>query len=283
MRHYRVKPTVEKRMSNFLIFTTITLYSTATFILLWPIIRRKQRSPQSQSRSRLLLPGLIAFTLHGFVLYQSIIAPSGINLGIFKAMSLVSWMIVGLILLTSIRKPVECLGIVLFPLAIITLTMDRYLFADHIIVTGGSWQLQAHIFTSIAAYSVLTVAMVQSIILAIQDKHLRQHQPGGFIGSLPPLATMEKLLFQIIGIGFILLTIGLLIGLLFMENLFSSGKLHKTILSVLAWSFFAILLWGRFKFGWRGRMAIRWALSGFIMLMLAFIGTKTVLELILHR
>jgi len=252
-------------------------------MLLWPVIRRKPRSSFTQSRTRLLLPGLLAFAIHGIVLYQSIISSTGINLGIFKAMSLVSWMIVGLIILTSIRKPVECLGIFLFPLAIATLFMDRYLVADHVVVAGGSWQLQVHIFTSIAAYSVLTVAMVQSVILAIQDRHLRQHQPGGFIGSLPPLAIMEKLLFQIIGIGFILLTIGLLVGLLFMENLFSSGKLHKTILSLLAWSFFAILLWGRFKFGWRGRIAIRWALSGFIMLMLAFVGTKTVLELSLHR
>lgn len=269
-------------MSNFLVFTAVILYSGATTLLLWPIIIRKQDAA-SISRYQPRIVGLLALVVHGIVLYQSIVSSPAINLGIFKAMSLVSWMIAGLIVVTSIRKPVETLGIFLFPLAIATIFMDHYLVSSPSNIAGRPWQLQAHIFTSIAAYSVLTIAMVQSIILAIQDRHLRHHQPGGFISSLPPLAIMEKLLFQIIGLGFVLLTIGLLIGFLFTDNIFSSGKLHKTVFSVIAWSFFAILLWGRWKFGWRGRMAIRWALSGFIMLMLAFIGTKTVLELILHR
>lgn len=271
-------------MSKLLVLTAIVLYSSATLALIWSLIRRKTDSGTTyNTRYKLLGLGFAALIMHSLVLYQGIITDAGINLGIFKAMSLVSWMIVTLIILTSIRKPVECLGIILFPLAIATLLMDYTLQSNHFVANGQSWQLQAHIFTSIAAYSVLTIAMTQSIVLAIQDRYLRRHQPGGFIRALPPLAVMEKLLFQIIGIGFILLTIGLLIGFLFTENIFAHGKLHKTVLSVLAWSFFAILLWGRWKFGWRGRIAIHWALGGFIMLMLAFVGTKTVMELILHR
>ena len=125
--------------------------------------------------------------------------------------------------------------------------------------------------------------LIGLILLAIQDRHLHNRQPGGFIRALPPLQVMEALLFQMIGVGYVLLTLALLTGILFLEDIFAQHLVHKTVLSIIAWLVFGILLWGRWHFGWRGRVAIRWTIGGFIFLMLAYFGSKFVLELILNR
>jgi len=137
------------------------------------------------------------------------------------------------------------------------------------------------IVLSIMAYSLFAIAAVQAILLAIQDHQLRNRRPGGIIRALPPLQTMEDLLMQLILAGFILLTLALLSGFFFLEDIFAQHLVHKTVLSIAAWLVFATLLWGRWKFGWRGRTAIRWTLGGYIALMLAYFGSKLVLELLL--
>jgi ABC-type uncharacterized transport system permease subunit len=136
---------------------------------------------------------------------------------------------------------------------------------------------------SVLAYSLLSIAAVQSVLLAIQDKHLREKRPGGFIRSLPPLQTMETLLFQLIGLGLTILTLSLISGVIYLDDMFAQHLVHKTILSMTAWVVFATLLWGRWKFGWRGRTAIRWTLTGFVVLLLAYMGSKWVTEIMLGR
>jgi ABC-type uncharacterized transport system permease subunit len=97
------------------------------------------------------------------------------------------------------------------------------------------------------------------------------------------METMESLLFQMIAVGFVFLTLSLLTGLPQVDNMFAQHQAHKTILSIIAWCFFAVLLWGRWRFGWRGRTAVRWVLSGFVVLLLAYFGVKLVKELLLGR
>ena len=123
----------------------------------------------------------------------------------------------------------------------------------------------------------------QSVLLWIQDRQLHNRHPGGFVRALPPLQVMESLLFQMIALGFVVLTLSLFSGVLFLENVFAQHLVHKTVLSILSWLMFGVLLWGRWRRGWRGKTAIRWTLGGFFSLMLAYFGTKFVLELILHR
>jgi ABC-type uncharacterized transport system permease subunit len=94
---------------------------------------------------------------------------------------------------------------------------------------------------------------------------------------------MENLLFQMLTAGFILLSLSLFSGILFLEDLFAQHLAHKTVFSIIAWLVFGTLLWGRWRFGWRGRTAIRWTLSGFFFLMLAYFGSKLVLEIVLQR
>jgi ABC-type uncharacterized transport system permease subunit len=208
--------------------------------------------------------GAVAITLHGIVLYHNIMtAGGGINMGFFK--------------------PVENLGIAIFPLAAVTVVLELIFPSKDILNEAEAIKLEAHILISIFAYSVLSLAAVQAILLAIQNKQLHDRRLLGFAKALPPLETMETLLFQMIGLGFFLQSLSLITGMLFLKNMFAQHLAHKTILSITAWLVFAILLWGRWRYGWRGKTAIRWTLSGFASLLLAYFGSKMVLELILGR
>ncbi len=225
--------------------------------------------------------GLVGITLHSAVLYQALFTDSGLNLGIFNAASLSAWIIVLTLMLSAISKPVENLGIVLLPLAAVALLLELAFPTTYIFDPASPWGLRIHAIVSLMAYSLFTMAAVQAGLLAIQDQHLHNRHPGGFVRALPPLQTMEALLFEMITIGFVLLSIGLLSGFIFLENMFTQHLAHKTVLSIASWLVFSTLLWGRFRFGWRGRTAIRWTISGFVALMLAYFGSKAVVELVL--
>ncbi len=145
------------------------------------------------------------------------------------------------------------------------------------------WEFKPTVTLSILAYSVLTIAAVQAAMIALADRQLRLKRPSFVLRILPPLQTMEDLLFQLVWLGFILLSVGLAIGFMFVENLLGQHLAHKTVLSSLAWLVFAVLLWGRYYFGWRGGIAVRYTIGGFVALLIAFFGSKIVLELILQR
>ena len=232
------------------------------------------------SRTLCLGLGFAAVLLHLWILYQALHTGAGINFGFFNAVSFAAWVMVLLFLLSSLRKPLENLGIALLPFAGITLILVLMFPTMHILPEDANWNLRTHVLTSLLAYSVLAMASVQAILLAVQDTQLRKHHPGGFIRALPPLQTMESLLFEMILIGFVLLSIALLTGFLFLEDMFAQHVVHKTILSMTAWVAFAVLLWGRYRYGWRGRKAIYWVLAGFAILALAYFGSKAVMELI---
>jgi ABC-type uncharacterized transport system permease subunit len=230
-----------------------------------------------------LLLGSAGALAHAAFLYQTLITDTGINLGFFEAVSLAVWTMLVLLLVSSVTKPVENLGIVLFPLGALTVWLESRYATVHFVSQSASWGIRVHILVSMLAYSLLTLASVQALLLAVQDHHLHGRHPGGFIRALPPLQTMESLLFEMIGAGFVLLTLSLLSGFLFLEDMFAQHLVHKTVLSVIGWLVFGTLLLGRFRAGWRGRTAITWTLSGFVVLLLAYFGSKAVLELILKR
>lgn len=232
-------------------------------------------------RGAVLLLGLSAVTLHAWVLYPELVTDHGLDLGFFNAASLIALLTVTVMLLAAVKQPVENLGIPLLPIAAATLALATWNPTQQSTVTAGSWQLDLHILFSVLAYSLFALAAVQAVLLSIQDHHLRNRHPGGYIRALPPLQVMEHLLFQMIGTGFALLSAALLSGFLFLEDIFAQHLVHKTVLSMAAWVIFGILLWGRWKFGWRGRTAIRWTISGFAFLLLAYFGSKAVLELVL--
>lgn len=228
---------------------------------------------------------LLAVFFHAWVLYEGVLNASyGMQLGFFNAASLITWVISLFLLGTMCFKPMGNLAIVLFPMAAIAVSAAAY-FPNTRVLTLNTFPMgvSLHIVTSIVAYSLLSLGALQALFVALQDYYLHQRRPVNMIRWLPPLQTMETLLFQIIGAGFVLLTLSLVSGGLFLEDIFAQHLVHKTVLSLLAWMIFGILLWGRWKYGWRGRKVIRWILTGFGMLMVAYFGSKLVLEFILKR
>lgn len=140
-----------------------------------------------------------------------------------------------------------------------------------------------HVFTSIAAFGILGLAACLAVLLHFLDRRLRQHEPSGLLRMLPPLTGMEAQLFQLIALGVLLLTASLVSGWLFVDELFAQHLAHKTILSMAAWLLFTVLLVGRYRFGWRGRTAVRLTLLGTALLVLAYFGSKWVLESLLEE
>jgi ABC-type uncharacterized transport system permease subunit len=257
------------------------LYLVAALLLL----RRLASGIQASRRTKYIAlgMGLTATLSHLAALYAIIITQEGLNLNFFHVLSLTSWVAALLVLLSALKRPLENLGIALLPFTAITVILQSLSINDSAAVEIVGTGLKAHILISILSYGVLTLAALQAILLAILNRQLRNRHPGGFIRALPPLETMETLLFRLIGLGYTLLSLSLLTGVTYIEDIFAQHLVHKTVLSVAAWMVFAILLWGRWRFGWRGRTAVRWTLSGFVVLMLAYFGSKLVLELILHR
>ncbi|MBN2887270.1 MAG: cytochrome c biogenesis protein CcsA [Chromatiaceae bacterium] len=225
--------------------------------------------------------GFAGSILHGWLLWDTIFSHAGLNLGFYNALALTSWTVIALMLVSSLTKPVDNLGLILLPAAALTLILSALFAEVSFMHPTAPWPLKIHVLLSMLAYSLLTLAAVQAILLAVQDRHLHQRHPGGFVRTLPPLQTMESLLFEMIGAGFVLLTLALLSGFAFLEDMFAQHLVHKTVLSVLAWLMFGGLLIGRFLRGWRGRTAIIWTLGGFVLLILAYFGSKAVLELML--
>lgn len=266
--------------------TVLGILSAALYLVsgsLLGVRLSRTASGVSQSKTGLLALAGLAALLHALLLAQVILQPDGMNLGFFNALSFAGWLVAVILLLLALLRPVENLGIVLLPFSAVTVILALFFPSQFMLEGAMPWPLQVHIVISIVAYAFLTMAAVQSLLLALQDNRLRHHHPGGFLRGLPPLTAMETLLFQMITAGFLALSLALLSGLLFLEDIFAQHLVHKTILSVTAWLVFGILLWGRWMFGWRGRIAIRWTLGGFVILMLAYFGSKLVLELILRR
>lgn len=150
-----------------------------------------------------------------------------------------------------------------------------------------NWRLSLHVLLSALAAGCLTLAAAQSLLLALQDRllHSRNGRPssGSLIQNLPPLQTMESRLFQVIALGFLLLSASLLSGLWFIQDWFAQHLVNKTLLSISAWVIFGVLLWGRRRYGWRGRAAIQWVLSGYATLILAYFGSKYIFEEIINK
>jgi ABC-type uncharacterized transport system permease subunit len=240
----------------------------------------KQLGTLQRQRWIALAPAIAGMLLQASALNTLIIQPHGLNLGFFAAFSLIAWLISIQILLSCVYRRIESLGIVVFPLSGFAGIAASLHFSDHLITTSNH-AIQGHILVSVIAYSLITLGAFQAGLLAYQDRSIKQHHPGGFIRFLPPLHDMETLLFQFLGFGFVCLSASLLTGFVYLEDIFAQHLVHKTVLSIVAWVILGTLLFGRLKFGWRGRTAIRWTLSSFVFLMLAFFGSKLVLEFVL--
>ncbi|MGB3608880.1 MAG: cytochrome c biogenesis protein CcsA [Cellvibrio sp.] len=222
----------------------------------------------------------VALIFHGGGIYGLSAAYPGVQLGFFSVSSLIFWVINLIVLFSSLKKALHNLFILLSPLSVLAVGASIIGRDANVQI---SYQLASHVVLSILAYSLLTIATLQALLLAYQNHQLKSKHTIGKVRLLPPLQTMESLLFELLWAGEILLTLSILSGMWFLEDIFAQHLAHKTVFSIAAWVIYTLLLWGRHRLGWRGYTAIRWTLGGFALLMLAYFGSKLVLELILHR
>lgn len=226
--------------------------------------------------------GALALLMHLIALHGLLLDGDALLLDFFNAASLLAAAVIGLTLLTSLRVPVHNLLVLLFPLGALTALLALFAPAGTTLPIREEPGILAHILLSILAYGLLTIAVLQALLLLLQNHQLKHKHPSGIIRTFPPLQTMESLLFGFLWGGWSLLSLSLLSGALFLDDLFAQHLVHKTLLACLAWVVFGVLLWGRHQLGWRGGKAIRWTLAGFLLLMLAYFGSKLVREFILH-
>jgi ABC-type uncharacterized transport system permease subunit len=205
-----------------------------------------------------------------------------VSIGLLEALSLLAWTLAVLACLICIEKQNRVLGAILLAIAAFgaACTGSGHTYAEEHV---PGWALTAHILLSMGAAALLFAAAVTAGLLVFLDRRLRTRRIADLPSVLPPLDALEKVMFRLIGAGFALLTVALLTGFLFVTNLFAQHLVHKTVLSVIAWVLFGILLIGRIRKGWRGRSAVRWTLSGFGFLAVAYFGAKFVLETLLGR
>ena len=226
--------------------------------------------------------GVLALAAHALGLRLLLIDDGALLLDFFNAASLLAAAVIALTLLAGLRMPVHNLLVLLFPLGALTALLAPLAPAGTAQPIQEAPGILAHILLSVLAYGLLTIAVLQSLLLLLQNHQLKHKHPRGIIRTFPPLQTMESLLFGFLWTGWALLSLSLLSGMLFLDDLFAQHLAHKTLLACLAWLVFGVLLWGRHRLGWRGATAIRWTLAGFLLLMLAYFGSKLVREFILH-
>lgn len=199
-------------------------------------------------------------------------------------LSLCALVIVALLLFAAVTpNRLFAAGLIALPLATLMLLAEWAFDAPGNILKDVTPGIGVHVVSSVMAFGFLALAGVYAVFVAVIDHFLRQHQLNRFVRALPALDVLESLLFTLVKLGFLLLTVSLTTGFLFINDLFAQHLAHKTVLSILAWVVFGVLLWGRRFRGWRGRTAVRMTIGGVLLLMLAYFGSKLVLEVLLQK
>lgn len=229
------------------------------------------------------LAAVAAVVLHGYVLWITMNTPAGWDVNFLHTLSLTAWLISALLLATAVWAETIEAGIITFPGTALFLALHWMFGAEPLFLGEMSVMLETHVFTSLLAYSILSIAAIHALMLAVQEYALRHPRPIRQLELLPPLTVIETVMFRLIAGGWIVLTASLATGLVYLEDLFAQHLAHKTILSILSWLLFGLLLAGRWWYGWRGRRAIHWTLGAMIVLVLAYFGSKLVLEVFLDR
>ena len=227
---------------------------------------------------------LAPLALHGWLLYHGIFSRE-LRFGFAQALSVMMFLGVALYWVESLFYSLEGMQpLVLAPAAVAAPL--PVLFPG--LTSSGAYaqaaEFKLHLALAMIAYGLFVIALLHATLMALAERQLHRKGAVAF-PSLPPLLTLETLLFRMLGVAFVFLTLTLITGIAFSEEIFGRALRfdHKTVFAVLSWLIFAALLAGRWRYGWRGRTAVRWTLSGFVMLLLAYVGSRFVLEVLLGR
>jgi ABC-type uncharacterized transport system permease subunit len=266
-------------MQTYFFFLAALLYMGCAFL------------PSSQ-RMRISIGTAIGWLMHGGALWADVIAPGSLRLGFAVMLSATLWVSVAAYWLENRNFALDGMRVLMLPCAAVAVLLPVLFPGNVVPLTGKSALFPWHIAIAMLAYSTLTIAAFHAVLMALQESKLHTRpsapQSGWFaaaIDRLPALLTMEKLLFRLIAFGFILLSLTVLSGVVFSEQLFDKAFKwdHKTIFTMLSWALFGLLLAGRKWRGWRGKTALSFTLTGFATLLLAYVGSRFVFEVVLHR
>lgn len=253
-------------------YTAIVVYAGAWAYLIKEFLQ--QKAPQ---KVLVTVVSSVAIAIHFAGMYGTLFSDGLFYSGVFKLTSLFLWGMNALVLLSGLKKPLYNLFIFLFPLTAVSILLSEYSVSTK--VSSSSDLL--HILLAVLAIGFLSVATLQALLLAYQNRQLKHKHMTGAVTLLPPLQTMESLMFEMVWVGEVLLSLLILSGLIMTENISEQRQGHTLVLSILAWVVYAVLLWGRVRLGWRGTTAVRWTIGGFICLLLAYFGTQIVYQVIL--
>lgn len=279
-------------MSSGIVFHLLAALAYALLaVSVWrPLFRNE--APVRLGRVRHVgLAGAIA--LHAAALYQTVLAGHNLHIGWALAISAAIWLGMVIFWLESVFMRLEGLLPLLLPAATVATLLAALFPSGHMVAHGGMEWLRIHLLIALIAYGIMTIAALQAMLMAALDRQLHRPVPmqaqrtvvDRALDSMPPLLVQEILLFRLIWIGFVMLSLAVVTGSL--VSLRVTGAWlpldHKTVFTLLSWATFGVLLLGRYARGWRGRVALRWTLTGFIFLMLSYSGSQFVLDVILQR
>jgi len=242
----------------------------------------------------------VALLAHGVLLHTTIFPQHAMVFGFAFALSAMFWLGAGIYWIESFFFPLDGLRLLVLPLACVASLLPLAFGGVRVLPYAAAPLFKLHFLIANIAYGLFAIAALHAILMLLVERRLHAMRGGiaqrnasaagngwlsGWLDTLPPLLTLEKLLFRLIGAGFILLTLTLVSGILFNEQLVDRALRldHKTVFAILSWLMFGALLTARKVSGWRGRAALRWVLASFVALLLAYVGSRFVFEVLLHR
>ncbi len=275
-------------MPDFVFYLITSLMYAALAVYFWRTrwaVTAPAPAVRTESRTLEHLVVMVPLILHATLLYDAVFAGDGIHLGVGNALSAIVWLTVVIYWLGNLFYNIEGLQAMMMPVAAVCAFLPVLFPAARALPNTELAVFKAHLLIAMLAYSLFTIASLHVLLMALLERRLHGGELPAALQKLPPLLTMETLLFRIITAGFVLLTLTLASGIVFSEELFGKAMRfnHKTVFGILSWLIFAALLGGRQLYGWRGRIAVRWTLTGFLMLVLAYVGSRFVLEVLLGR
>lgn len=272
-------------MQNFIPHFVVVIIYLAVAATFWRIAKTAASTQSETFYSVLIALGLI---IHGWLLYLDIFGSqfgTNFNLGFFNALSLIFWLTVLIYWLTNLTHKLDALQAFVLPPAALFVLLPALAVSDHYLPEASSTLFMAHIGIALLAYSLFTFAALHALLMTIAERSLHNKSTMIKLPNFPPLMVMESLLFRVITIGFVLLTITLISGMFFSEQLYGKPLelTHKIVFSIASWLIYGWLLFGRYQYGWRGKKAINITLIGFVLLLLAYIGSTFILQVLLGR
>lgn len=281
-------PIIQNMFYTSLLFLAIAGYLVATAMIAKKIGSQTKSAPNEQTANTsinsvfiIAVVSLLAHLVYALEISQ---IDNSINFSLSSMTCLVSLVLTFVFVIGSLTMPIRTLGVMVFPLTAISLIFS-YLWGNSVsninpVDNSLSIAFISHIFISILSYCFITIAAIQSLLYVYQERLIKKRTASTMLLTLPPLQTMELLLFRLVMVGFVLLTLTLFSGAFFSKAIFDQAFTlnHHTLLAILSWLVLGVLIFKRLKTGLRGSQAVKWTIAGFLLMQLGYFGTKIVSE-----